>query len=697
MAGALGRSGLRKLHVCSQRGFRPTPACRCAQHCMLKCVFCGQEFQENQYVAARHFRPGKGCPSVTDEALVDIHYNLDYKLEGKILYRVLRFEELHSPAPAMDSRMDEGGAGGAGQERGEEEVVDVDNVENEGAEAAQPGPLTRDQRKSVVHEPWGQQGRFFKYAHVSARTQAHWDAEDAAAAVGKRKEREEGVRPGGQKRPRQNTITESYSSQLKVLWSSHNEITDMETVVRTADDVVGDLAEVKAPFYVTEATIMSDGRKSQDARPIVNFLAGESRGVMMVRTMNREGERDQAPDVLVHWIKVFDDFPPRWVNDICTDSASAYIAATNMLQGPQQRPEIRQITWLSCAVHVCNKMLLDIGLSSPWSKDIIVCERAVVRFIKEHGATLHIFRGESTHMGLIYPCETRFASVFAMMERLLAVRSALERTVDGDGWGLDSSVAQLARWVRWQVRHGSWWDSMGVLVHIMEPVYDMLRKLDRGGLHMSRVVQWTQYVTRDVAREVLALPPRVAHFIMQKVQARCAHMLEPAHAAAHLLCPSRRDLRGFSQFTDLRLPPGESDSWGDFSVDMQVMLDQISAMQPKTFTPAMRRELGVSPVEAKMEVVGREATLAGTQGEAAAGESTSPGMLGEAAGREAGGGKMGGGEAAAMPREVQGLHETGVPARDDPRLLPDLPLHDGQRTEDALAETEDMPTGLEDI
>ncbi|GBG83197.1 hypothetical protein CBR_g36811 [Chara braunii] len=210
-------------------------------------------------------------------------------------------------------------------------------------------------------------------------------------------------------------------------------------------------------------------------------------------------------------------------------------------------------------------------------------------------------------------------------------------------------------------------------------------------------------------------------------------------------------------------------------------------MQPETFTPAMRRELGVLPAEAEVdedltspgetsakgldrldsrkgcllaradprmqelarlaaeerqrqsgtlmemppdeqaaahidpvtevrdgtqvEVAGREAAFAGMQGEAAAGEATSagiqgeaaaceatsPGMLGEAAGREAGGGETGGGEAAGMSREAQGLHETGVPAPDDPRLVPDLPLHEGQRTEDALLETKDMPLGLEDI
>ncbi|GBG74091.1 hypothetical protein CBR_g17802 [Chara braunii] len=79
----------------------------------------------------------------------------------------------------------------------------------------------------------------------------------------------------------------------------------------------------------------------------------------------------------------------------------------------------------------------------------------------------------------------------------------------------------------------------------MEPVYDLLHRLDRGGLHMSRVVGWTPDLAHQVAKEVCALPTDLAHYIVQRVQARYAHMLEPAHAAAHLLCPSRRDLRYF--------------------------------------------------------------------------------------------------------------------------------------------------------
>ncbi|GBG65552.1 hypothetical protein CBR_g51435 [Chara braunii] len=440
---------------------------------MLKCVFCGHEFQGNLFVAARHFRQGKGCPEVTDEALVDIHYNSEYKMSDKFLERIQQFEELHGAAPATDLRRDKGGEG---EMRDAKEQIDVDDDVEEGAQAGSSG---RERGKGVVSEPGGQQGQYFASVHVSVRTRAGADTAEAGPSAGKRKEREEGARPTtAQKRMRQNTITESFSSK----WQ-------MEFKKRWLQFVYSQ-------------------------RLAFNVFRSEP------------------------WLDV--------VNAICTDFASAYVAMANMLQGSQQRPEHRRITWLPCAVHVCNKMLSDIGCSGPWSKDIIVRGRALVRFIKEHGAALHIFRGESGQMGLIYPCETRFASVCATVERLLAVRSALERTVDGDTWGIvpwDYSVRHLARWFRWQVRHGSWWDSMGTLFRIMEPVYDLLRRLDCRGLHMSRVVEWIQDLARQAADEVCALPADLAHYIVKRVQARCAHMLEPAHAAAHLLCPSRRYLR----------------------------------------------------------------------------------------------------------------------------------------------------------
>ncbi|GBG74092.1 hypothetical protein CBR_g17803 [Chara braunii] len=176
---------------------------------MLKCIFCGHEFQGNQFVAARHFRQGKGCPEVTDEALVDIHYNSKYKMSDKFLERIQRFEKLHGEAPAMDPRR---GEGGEGEMRDAGEQIDVDDDVEEVARAGSSG---RERGKGIVSEPGGQQGQYFASAHVSVRTRASADTAEVGASAGKRKDREEGDRPtaaaASQKRMRQNTIIGSFT------------------------------------------------------------------------------------------------------------------------------------------------------------------------------------------------------------------------------------------------------------------------------------------------------------------------------------------------------------------------------------------------------------------------------------------------------------------------------------------------------
>ncbi|GBG80220.1 hypothetical protein CBR_g30587 [Chara braunii] len=154
---------------------------------MLKCVFCGHEFQGNQFVAARHFRQGKGCLEVTDEALVGIHYNSEYKMSEKFLERIQRFEELHGAAPVVDPQRDEGGEG---EMRDAGEQI---NVDDDDEEVARAGSSRRERGKGVVNEPGGQQGQYFASAHVSVRARAGADTPEASASAGKRKEREEGT------------------------------------------------------------------------------------------------------------------------------------------------------------------------------------------------------------------------------------------------------------------------------------------------------------------------------------------------------------------------------------------------------------------------------------------------------------------------------------------------------------------------
>ncbi|GBG64993.1 hypothetical protein CBR_g48742 [Chara braunii] len=192
---------------------------------------------------------------------------------------------------------------------------------------------------------------------------------------------------------------------VPVIWPFENEVTAMDTVVEMAIDVVAGLKDIQETFNHTGTTTLFDGRKSHDGRPIVNFLAAAgARGVMMWSTLNREGESDDALAVLGRWMLVFRDFRSNRVNAICTDSTTG-----------------------------------------PWCMDIIERARAVVHFIKMHSRAHFLFRRESRHLGLLYSCETRFAFVYTMLERLDAVRRPLEVARVKVLADVDPSIQAMAR------------------------------------------------------------------------------------------------------------------------------------------------------------------------------------------------------------------------------------------------------------
>ncbi|GBG88611.1 hypothetical protein CBR_g48141 [Chara braunii] len=304
------------------------------------------------------------------------------------------------------------------------------------------------------------------------------------------------------------------------------------------------LREVRGSFESVGATILSDARQSRDARPIVNFLAAAKRGALLYATVQRDGSvAETTRIVLRRWKAIFQSFAPKDVLAICTDSASNYMSAAKLL-AKDPDPEIRRITWLPCATHVANLMISDIGTRVPWVTETIIRARALVRFIKSHSAAYHLSRVKSRRRMFVHPVETRFASVFFMFVCLLARRNALESMLHDDEWDKipwDSSKRRQALWVRQVIRCADFWPNVQHAISVMTPVYQLLRRLDRGGMIMSMIYSWSEELVRQVA--VVDVLDDMRWPCVEAVQIRTMHMLEPAHDAAHLFNPRRRSLR----------------------------------------------------------------------------------------------------------------------------------------------------------
>ncbi|GBG78066.1 hypothetical protein CBR_g26003 [Chara braunii] len=304
------------------------------------------------------------------------------------------------------------------------------------------------------------------------------------------------------------------------------------------------VSEVRSAFQHTGATILSDGRKSRSGKPLVNFLVGGSNGALLYATVSRDGSvRDTANIVYRRWQTIILSFSAKDVIGFRTDSASNYTAAARRF-ATDPYADIRRIAWLPCSSHVCNLMLSDVGTRAGWVKETIIHARALVRFIKSHGAAHTLFRKLSPRVMLVEPVETRFASVFLMLTCLKRRRDALESMLHDNVWACilrERRLIAQAQWVQQQIRDREFLRCVDCSIRVMAPVHQLLRRMDRGGMMMSIMCEWSQHLLELIRR--VDVPADMVEPCVREVAIRNLHMLEPAHAVTHLLNPYRRSLR----------------------------------------------------------------------------------------------------------------------------------------------------------
>jgi len=114
---------------------------------------------------------------------------------------------------------------------------------------------------------------------------------------------------------------------------------------------------------------------------------------------------------------------------VVTDSAGNCVAARNKLA---VNLKYTSVVFSPCTAHCLYLLLEDIGKLC-WARDIIIRGHEVVKFITNHQSPLDYFRSKSK-LELLKPGETRFASNFVMMQRLVATKDAIQETVMDRGF-----------------------------------------------------------------------------------------------------------------------------------------------------------------------------------------------------------------------------------------------------------------------
>ncbi|XP_059069351.1 uncharacterized protein LOC131859518 [Cryptomeria japonica] len=218
------------------------------------------------------------------------------------------------------------------------------------------------------------------------------------------------------------------------------------------------------------------------------------------------------------------------VVQVVTDSAANCVGAGKLIV--EKYP---QIYWSPCATHCLDLLLHDLA-KFPWIYEAIHRGRALANFIRNHRLTLSLYRQHASRE-LLRPCDTRFASFYITLKRVVEEKAALRSVVCSNEWE-NSVLSKSAKGknIEQIVLNSSFWESGTKVLSICEPIVDVLRMVDGdkpclGMLYesMDRCKEAIQRALNNVDAEYME--------IWAAVDSRWKMMHTPLHAAACYLEP----------------------------------------------------------------------------------------------------------------------------------------------------------------
>ena len=149
---------------------------------------------------------------------------------------------------------------------------------------------------------------------------------------------------------------------------------------------------------------------------MINIIATSPKGAMFLKAEDCSGEVKDAPFIADVIMAAIEKIGPSKVVQVITDNAPVCKAAGLIIESRYDH-----IFWTPCIVHNLNLILEEIGNKVPWIKELTGDAREIIKFITNHHQSQAIFR-EFSKLELLKVAETRFASNFIMLRRLVDVK-----------------------------------------------------------------------------------------------------------------------------------------------------------------------------------------------------------------------------------------------------------------------------------
>ncbi|GBG83217.1 hypothetical protein CBR_g36831 [Chara braunii] len=296
----------------------------------------------------------------------------------------------------------------------------------------------------------------------------------------------------------------------------------------------------------TGCTLITDGCTDRRYRPVMNFIGTGESGAILLKVVDVSKKKKTAIALAMMWEQVIRDIGVQRVNAICTDNAEVNKQAARIL-GRHTDRDISSIPWVPCAAHCLSLLMKDI-CELDWVKEVVQRTKMMVKFIRRHHHTASLYTKcseLSRELTLILPTEVRFASSYMMMNRFWGRRRVLEDMME-EGWRLLRWSARKDRdksdTTYMTVTGNEWWVRLSTVLDVLEPIYELLRKMDRNGTAPPSLWHFDEGLRRRL-NTLTGLTDVQRQAIMKAVRKRTKMMRQPVHAANFLLDPRRRDMK----------------------------------------------------------------------------------------------------------------------------------------------------------
>ena len=304
-------------------------------------------------------------------------------------------------------------------------------------------------------------------------------------------------------------------------------------------------------------SIISDGWTDTRRRPLINIIASSPVGAMFLRAEDCSGELKDSHFIADVLISAIEQVGPDKVVQVITDNAPVCKAAGLIIES-----RYNHIFWTPCIVHNINPILEEIEHKTAWVKEITRQAREIIKFITNHHLSQAIYR-EYSKLELLKVAETRYASNFIMLRRLVEVKNALMSMVVGPTWAeWRQADSERGSCVRRLLIDEDWWSKIDFLLKFTLPAFELLREADTdrsflGEVYdgMDSMVEKTVEIITQEAPTLLFINVDFAEQVRSIIVTRWNGFNTPLHTLAHALTPCFYDIDLIAQSNGKRKAP----------------------------------------------------------------------------------------------------------------------------------------------